>query len=101
MDTQAEVTARAGRRRGKNGAPDAATINLKEVRDKIGELKQLCRAKNGAATDYAEAVEAVATRAGVDKSALKAFIGAAVGDQVQRKREMVSQLNLLFEEIGA
>lgn len=79
----------------------AKVHKLDAVRDRLAHLKQLHRAKSETATDYAEAIEAVATAAGVDKGALAAFVAAAAGDKVQVKRERARQLALLFEEIGA
>ena len=100
MQTQ---TASSGKRRAKVEAENSEpkVMKLDAVRDKLGHLKQLCRSKNETATDYAEAVEAVATAAGLNKAALASFVAAAVSDKAKEKRERARQLSLLFEEIGA
>ena len=90
-----------GKRRGKSEEAGAAVMKLDAVRDKIGHLKQLYTTKREAATDYAEAVEAVATASKVDKQALASFVAAASGEHVAQRRERARQLSLLFEEVGA
>lgn len=77
-----------------------STHQLGYVRDRLDELKRLCRSKNAAATEFAEAIEATAVRAHVDRAALKTFVTAAAGDKVTQKRDKARQLSLLFDELG-
>lgn len=81
--------------------PSAEVIRTKAVRDALDDLKSLARSAKAATEEYAEACEAVATKANVDRGVLKAFITASVGDRAEAKKAKTQQLALLFDEIGA
>jgi hypothetical protein len=87
--------------KGPGGKDVAPTYKLDAVRDGLGNLKRLYEAKREASTDYADALDAVATKAGLDKAALNAFVAASCSEKPAQRRERARQLELLFDELGA
>lgn len=88
--------------KGPGGAePSESTIKLDAVRDGLGQLKRLYETKREAATDYTDALDSVATKAGIDKAALNSFVAASCSNKPSARRERARQLDLLFDELGA
>lgn len=97
METQTETAERKTR----TDADTEQTIRIKVVRDKLEHLKGLAVTAKDATTDYAEALEAVAQSARVEKAVLRAFVAAAVSKKTAERKARAAQLSLLFDEVGA
>lgn len=77
-----------------------AVINLESLVTKIDELIKLHRAQEEAKTDFADAVKAVAEKAGLHAKNVRSFIIAKAGDKFEDKKAQVGQLSLIFEEVA-
>lgn len=78
----------------------AGAIKLETIKIRIDHLLQLKRTADGAATDYAEAVKAVAESANCIPGVVKKFVSARFGEKFIEKKREAEQLSLLFDEIG-
>lgn len=90
-------------RANKAAAGDAAreVIEVAVIKERVDELLALFARKKDAAAQYKDAIEAVATKSGVGKKPLNAYIRARAEDKVKETHAGAEQLSLLFEEISA
>lgn len=106
MEPQTQTEGGKGKGRGKgaksrkdDGQP--AVIKMEALVTKIDHLTQLYRDMEGAKTDFAEGVKAVAESAGLHAKNVRSYIIARAGDKFDAKKAQVGQLSLIFEEATA
>lgn len=104
--TQANVQSIEPRRKGakqvarKDKDGQEAVIKLDRLRDKVDHLLSLFRAQADAATEYGDAVKAVAEVSGLNASTVRKFIAARAGDDFEEAARKYEQLAMVFEEVG-
>jgi hypothetical protein len=99
-DTPAPAAPKAGRGNGKKKlAEGEGVIRVDLIRPSVAELVALYRRKVDAAAAYKDAIQAIATKAGVNKKALGTYIKAKAEDKLYETHARIKQLELLFEEI--
>jgi len=77
------------------------TINLNVLQSRMQHLQDLAVQARAAAEAYRDALKATAEEAGVDTSALRAYVNARVRDDGGVKaKHRAEQLSLLFDELG-
>lgn len=91
--------------RGARGRKDSSgqeqTFNPEAVQTRAEDLVKLYKAQQDAATDFGDAIKAVAEKAGVNAASLRKFIIAKAGDNFEDVKAKVLQLALVFEEVEA
>jgi len=83
----------------KEAARLAKPVSMEALSKKIGWLLALRETAKDAASDFSEAVSAVAMEAGIESSVVKRFVNARASEAYYKKREC-EQLALCFDEIG-
>ncbi len=86
--------ARTGRT---NPDKQEAIIKLEAVSDRINHLIKLHTSATEAATDFNDAIKAVAEKAGLNASAVRKYVIARAGESFEDKKKEVVQLGLLFD----
>jgi hypothetical protein len=87
---------RAGR---KDSSGQEQTFNPEAVQTRADDLVRLYRSQQHAATDFSDAIKAVAEKAGINAASLRKWVVAKAGDDFDAVREKVRQLALVFEEV--
>lgn len=100
MQTSGETTEGGTRARGrKDSDGQAAVVKLEALSVKVDELVKLHNTMSNAATDFGEAVKAVAEKAGLNAATVRKYVAARAGDKFDDTREKIRQLALVFDEI--
>lgn len=99
ITTAAERGLRGGVRGRKDAQKQEKVIDLKIVKDRLGELKRLKAAAKSASTAYSDGIKAAAKDAGLNSSAVRRFVDAAAGDSIDERKRDAEQLSLLFDEV--
>lgn len=98
-----ELATEGGRRKAvarKDSDGIEKTINLTDLPSKIKMLEKKLVTANEAATDYKDAVKAVAEKCGLQASVINKGVKAIVADKVAEKKRDAEQLAMVFEEVG-
>lgn len=74
-------------------------MRIDVMRPSIPDLVALYHRKKDAATAYKDSVKAVATKGGVSKKALNAWVKAKAENELAEAHARIEQLSLLFEEM--
>ena len=82
----------------KDSDGQSAVFNPEAVTTKVDHLVSLYKAQQNAATDFSEAIKAVAENAGINAASLRKFVAAKAGDDFEEAKAKVQQLALVFEE---
>jgi phytoene/squalene synthetase len=94
------TTARGNGKKTDKATTQDGAINITALRSHVKELETLYTRKQDASDDYKNAIDTVATKCGVGKKPLKAFIAARMKDKVRETHAQAEQLSLLFEDIS-
>lgn len=95
----AERALRGGVKGRKDAQKQEKVIDLKVVKDRLGELKSLKARAKEASTDYSEAIKKAAQDSGLNASAVRRFVDAAAGNSIEERKRDAEQLALLFDEV--
>ena len=93
-----EVSEMASAKRAAGNAAREA-IDITAIRERVDELLALHERAQDAAGAFKDAIDAVATKSGVGKKALRAYVKARAADKVKETHAAAEQLSLLFEEL--
>jgi hypothetical protein len=94
---EAALDLKPGARGRKDNSGQAAVINLEKLVVKSDELVKLYNKASDAATDFSEAIKAVAEKAGLNASTVRKYITAKAGDKYDDTKEKIKQLALVFD----
>jgi hypothetical protein len=83
----------------KDAQKQEKVIDLKIIKDRLGELKSLKAATKSASVAYGEAIKKAAQDSGLNSSAVRRFVDAAAGDNIDERKRDAEQLSLLFDEV--
>ena len=79
---------------------ETGAIDLDALRQAGQELIALAQKKADAAEAYTTACEAVAQKAGLEPSVVKAWVKTRLSDKPFRDRRKAAQLSMVFEQLG-
>lgn len=74
-------------------------IQLEALSVSMGLLESLYRAKKETGEQFAEAVEAVSAKAGLEPAVIRAYVAARCSDKVQKAKRAADQLSFVFETL--
>lgn len=95
----AERALRGGVKGRKDAQKQEKVIDLKVIKDRLGELKSLKAAAKQASVAYSDGIKAAAKDSGLNASAVRRFVDAAAGDSIEERKRDAEQLSLLFDEV--
>jgi len=99
METDAGLDLKQTRKAsGRKDEGQPAAINLESLTTKVDHLMKLCNDADAAATDFKDAVTAVAESAGLNAAIVSKFIKAKCSDDFEARKGKVVQMALVFEE---
>jgi len=82
-----------------NGPPDGI-YKLQEVTERLQDLISLHHSATYAREDYADAIKAVAKKAGLKPAVLRKFVSASASAKFAAHKKQAEQLSLIFEFVG-
>jgi hypothetical protein len=91
-------TAAPPKGKSQKGPSDDEVIKIDVVKENLKDLELLFDRQENAVAAYKDKIDAVATKAGINKQNLRALVMARKRDKVSETHQRVAQLNLLFEE---
>lgn len=90
---------RTAARTRKDKTGQAAVFKPEALAVKVDHLIGLHKAKSSAATDFSEAIKAVAEACGQNAKAVRSYITARAGENFEERKRDAEQLSLIFDSI--
>jgi transcription termination factor NusB len=84
----------------KDSEGQEAVVKIETLQVGMDELLKLHTAAENAATDFKEAVKAIAEKSGLNAATVSKYVKARAGDNFDATKGKVLQLALVFEEVN-
>lgn len=84
----------------KNKEGQEVPINFEPVQNRIDELVRLKSKADDASEALSDAIKKTAEDSGLLATVLRRFVNARAGERFVEKKREVSQLSLVFDEVG-
>ena len=98
--TQTEQGKGKGAPKGRKEGGQEEVVRLESLAKRVDQLITLKRRCEAATTEFSDAVKVAAEESGLQAKTVRSFIAARAGERFEERKRDVTQLALVFDEIG-